>query len=98
MLVDLRAGAASLSDLAELRGAHPDAALLAVVDPTMPLSDVYGAGAIAALPGDPEVVAAYVAICGGPDAVWPLKARGSSRTRTPVSRGCAAYSASSARG
>ncbi len=60
VLVDLREGSATLEDVEQLHRRHPAVSLVALVDRVMPTSQVYGAGALAALPAEPEAVAACI--------------------------------------
>lgn len=60
VLLDLRQGAVALEAIAALRRARPRASILAVVDGGVPVTQVYQAGAMAAVSGElPVVIAAF---------------------------------------
>jgi hypothetical protein len=58
VLLDLRAGAATIDDLKAVRRARPRAPLLVLGGPTHAPAALYAAGATAVVPSDPEVLAA----------------------------------------
>jgi hypothetical protein len=58
VLIDLRGGGVALDAIAGLRRARPRATILAVVDAGVALSQVYQAGAMAAVPGDIGIILA----------------------------------------
>ncbi len=58
VLIDLRGGGIALDAITGLRRARPRASILAVVDAGVPLSQVYQAGAMAAVPGDINIILA----------------------------------------
>ena len=58
VLLDLRQGAVALDAISGLRRARPRASILAVVDGGVPVAQVYQAGAMAAVPGDLQLVTA----------------------------------------
>ncbi|MCB1053911.1 MAG: DUF4388 domain-containing protein [Acidobacteria bacterium] len=60
VLVDLREGQANLGDIAVLHDRNPGASIVALVDRVVPVSQVYGAGALAALPAEVEAAVACV--------------------------------------
>ena len=60
VLVDLRDGQATLQDIARVHRLRPRVPVLALVDRVIPVSQVYGAGALAALPAEVEAIASCV--------------------------------------
>jgi hypothetical protein len=56
VLLDLRGGGVALDHIAGLRRARPRACIMAVVDNGVPLTQVYAAGALAAVPGDVAII------------------------------------------
>lgn len=60
VLVDLREGQANLGDVAVLHDRNPGASIVALVDRVVPVSLVYGAGALAALPAEVEAAVACI--------------------------------------
>ena len=60
VLVDLRDGQSTLEDIARMHRLRPRVPVLALVDRVIPVSQVYGAGALAALPAEGEAIASCV--------------------------------------
>lgn len=60
VLVDLREGQATLDDIGALHERRPGASVLALVDRVVPVSQVYGAGALAALPAEEDAMVACI--------------------------------------
>jgi hypothetical protein len=60
VLVDLREGQATLSDIASFHERRPTTPVIALVDRVVPVSQVYGAGALAALSAEVDAVVACV--------------------------------------
>jgi hypothetical protein len=58
VLLDLRAGGVALEAISALRRARPRASVIAVVDAGVALPQVYQAGAVAAIPGEIQLIAA----------------------------------------
>lgn len=60
VLVDLREGQATLADIASFHERRPTTPVIALVDRVVPVSQVYGAGALAALSAEVDAVVACV--------------------------------------
>jgi hypothetical protein len=60
VLLDLRQSGVALDAITAMRRARPRASILAVVDASVPLAQVYQAGALVAAPGDVPALAACV--------------------------------------
>jgi len=60
IVIDLRNGELGADDVEALRRTRPRASVVALVEPGPAIAAAYGAGAVAALPADPEAVVACV--------------------------------------
>lgn len=60
LVIDLRGGDLGPGDVAELRRTRPRASIVALVEPGPAIAAAYEAGAVAALPADPQAVLACI--------------------------------------
>ena len=60
VILDLRVPELTTDDIRSLRRKRPRASIVALLDPGPRIADAYGAGAVAALPADPQAVLACI--------------------------------------